>query len=98
MAIPQLYFQPGGIADLIMQHCPELKLPFNPTMWAPDPHTQSAMGSECSAVHLSMQSRFFICCSRSRVSDALLIMFCAHTVDRLCCSMKLHVCPWACRA
>src|SRR5690349_16557647 len=47
MGTPQLYFQPGGIAELIMQKCPELKLPFSPTIWAPDPHTQSAMGREC---------------------------------------------------
>lgn len=46
MATPQLYFQPGGIADLIMQKCSELKLPFSPSIWAPDPHTQSAMGSK----------------------------------------------------
>lgn len=50
MATPQLYYQPGGIAELIMQKCPQLKLPFNPTIWAPDPHTQSAMGSECRPV------------------------------------------------
>jgi hypothetical protein len=46
MATPQLYFQPGGIAELIMQQCPELKMPFSPSIWAPDPHTQSAMGSK----------------------------------------------------
>jgi hypothetical protein len=45
-AAPQLYYQPGGIAELIMRNCQELKLPFNPTIWAPDPHTQSAMGGE----------------------------------------------------
>lgn len=44
MATPQLYYKHGGIAELIMQKCPELKLPFSPTIWAPDPHTQSAMG------------------------------------------------------
>lgn len=47
MATPQLYYKPGGIAELIMHKCPELKMPFSPSIWAPDPHTQSAMGSEC---------------------------------------------------
>lgn len=44
MSVPQLYFQPGGIAQKVLDRCTAIKQPFNPTMWAPNPHIQSALG------------------------------------------------------
>lgn len=44
MSAPQLYYQPGGIAEKVLAHCTAIKQPFNPTVWAPNAHMQSAMG------------------------------------------------------
>lgn len=44
MTPPMLYYQPGGIAEKVLAHCTAIKQPFNPTVWAPNGHIQSAMG------------------------------------------------------
>eukprot|EP00882_Tetradesmus_deserticola_P010618 GHRQ01011217.1.p1 GENE.GHRQ01011217.1~~GHRQ01011217.1.p1 ORF type:complete len:115 (+),score=9.59 GHRQ01011217.1:322-666(+) len=44
MTPPMLYYRPGGIAEKVLAHCTAIKQPFNPTVWAPNAHVQSAMG------------------------------------------------------
>ncbi len=44
MAAPQCYFQPGGIAEKILNRCSALRQPFHPTLWATNAHVQSAVG------------------------------------------------------
>jgi hypothetical protein len=49
MSTPTLYYQHGGIAERVLSRCSSIKLPFNPTLWAPNGHMQSALGCEFSA-------------------------------------------------
>ncbi|KAF8064616.1 ABHD1 [Scenedesmus sp. PABB004] len=46
MSPPQLFYRPGGIAAKVVVRADALRTPFNPTLWAPNPHMQSALGRE----------------------------------------------------